>query len=144
MLVELPGFRKVSGGNGIANDPIDSGKILAEGLEDASSTGAQRDSRIPRTTYAEIFGPTTGDLVRLGDTELWIKVEKDFAFYGDESKFGDGKVVRDGMGQATGRLREDCLDTVIINALIVDYTGIYKVCLSSLESVIDQPGRYWD
>ena len=81
---------------------------------------------ISRNTYAEIYGPTTGDKVRLGDTSLVLEVEKDFAVYGDECKFGGGKTIRDGMGQAAGVSQADALDCVITNALIVDYTGIYK------------------
>ncbi|MCZ6632492.1 MAG: urease subunit alpha [bacterium] len=81
---------------------------------------------IGRQAYAEIYGPTTGDQVRLGDTDLIIEVEKDHTLYGEECKFGGGKVLRDGMGQATGISQEDALDLVITNALIVDYTGIYK------------------
>src|SRR6202165_3164842 len=76
--------------------------------------------------YAALFGPTTGDRVRLGDTELTAEVERDHAVYGDECKFGGGKVLRDGMGQATGVSDKDALDCVITNALIVDYTGIVK------------------
>jgi urease subunit alpha len=82
--------------------------------------------RIPRHTYADIYGPTTGDRVRLGDTGLVLQVEKDFAVYGDECKFGGGKVLREGMGQAAGVAQADALDLVITNALVVDYTGIYK------------------
>ncbi|MBV8782092.1 MAG: urease subunit alpha [Phycisphaerae bacterium] len=81
---------------------------------------------IPRSTYADIYGPTTGDRVRLGDTSLILEVEKDFAVYGDECKFGGGKTVREGMGQAAGVGDADALDCVITNTLIVDYTGIYK------------------
>ena len=79
-----------------------------------------------RSHYAEIYGPTTGDRVRLGDTNLIAEVEKDFTVYGDECKFGGGKVLRDGMGQASGVRQADALDCVITNALIVDWTGIYK------------------
>src|SRR3984885_385660 len=82
--------------------------------------------KIKRSTYADIYGPTTGDKVRLGDTSLILQVEKDFAVYGDECKFGGGKTIREGMGQATGVGDKDALDCVITNALIVDYTGIYK------------------
>jgi urease subunit alpha len=82
--------------------------------------------RISRSTYADIYGPTTGDKVRLGDTSLVLQVERDFAVYGDECKFGGGKTIREGMGQATGIGDKDALDCVITNALIVDYTGIYK------------------
>lgn len=80
---------------------------------------------INRQAYAEMYGPTVGDKVRLGDTALFIKVEKDFTTYGDEVKFGGGKVIRDGMGQSQ-RTREFCADTVITNALILDYWGIVK------------------
>ncbi len=82
-------------------------------------------TRIPRKIYTDMFGPTTGDRVRLADTELWIKVEKDFTSYGDEVKFGGGKVIRDGMGQSQVSVN-DSVDTVITNALIVDYWGIVK------------------
>jgi len=80
---------------------------------------------INRQAYAEMFGPTTGDRVRLGDTELFIEVEKDYTTYGDEVKFGGGKVIRDGMGQSQ-RCAAEVVDTVITNALIVDHWGIVK------------------
>ncbi|MCS5571840.1 MAG: urease subunit alpha [Pseudomonadales bacterium] len=80
---------------------------------------------ISRKAYTDMFGPTTGDKVRLADTELWIKVEKDFTTYGDEVKFGGGKVIRDGMGQSQVG-DADSVDTVITNALIVEYWGIVK------------------
>src|SRR5258706_4816778 len=83
-------------------------------------------SRISRAAYADIYGPTTGDKVRLGDTDLVLEVEHDFAVYGDECKFGGGKTIREGMGQATGIGDAAALDCVITNALIIDYTGIYK------------------
>lgn len=79
-----------------------------------------------RADYAGMFGPTTGDLVRLGATDLWIRVEKDLAVYGEECKFGGGKTLREGMGQASNRPDTEVLDTVITNALIVDHSGIYK------------------
>jgi urease subunit alpha len=82
-------------------------------------------TRISRQAYAEMFGPTTGDRVRLADTELWIEVERDFTTYGEEVKFGGGKVIRDGMGQSQ-RVSADVADTVITNALIVDHWGIVK------------------
>jgi urease subunit alpha len=80
---------------------------------------------IDRVSYAQMFGPTTGDRVRLGDTALWIEVEKDYTCYGDEVKFGGGKVIRDGMGQSQVADR-DSMDLVITNALILDYWGIVK------------------
>lgn len=82
--------------------------------------------KIKRSHYAEMFGPTTGDKMRLGDTALILEVERDHTVYGDECKFGGGKVIREGMGQAAGVGDRDALDCVITNALVVDYTGIYK------------------
>ncbi len=82
--------------------------------------------RIAKTAYADMYGPTTGDKVRLGDTSLILQVEKDLTHYGDECKFGGGKVLREGMGQATNVPDAEALDLLITNALIVDYTGIYK------------------
>jgi urease subunit alpha len=81
--------------------------------------------RISRRAYAEMFGPTVGDRVRLADTDLIAQVEKDFTIYGEEVKFGGGKVIRDGMGQSQ-RMSKDCVDTVITNALIIDHWGIVK------------------
>jgi urease subunit alpha len=82
-------------------------------------------SKISRQAYAEMFGPTVGDRVRLADTGLFIEVEKDFTTYGEEVKFGGGKVIRDGMGQSQ-RNYKDVMDTVITNAVIVDHWGIVK------------------
>ncbi|SMF33061.1 urease subunit alpha [Pseudogulbenkiania subflava] len=85
--------------------------------------------KISRQAYAEMFGPTVGDKVRLADTELWATVEQDYTVYGEEVKFGGGKVIRDGMGQGQ-RLAEDVADTVITNALILDHWGIVKADLA--------------
>ena len=82
-------------------------------------------AKISRRAYAEMFGPTVGDRVRLADTELWIEVEKDYTIYGEEVKFGGGKVIRDGMGQGQ-RLSFEVADTVITNALILDHWGVVK------------------
>ena len=82
-------------------------------------------SKISRNAYAEMFGPTTGDRIRLADTELFIEIEHDYATYGEEVKFGGGKVIRDGMGQSQ-RNHRDVMDTVITNAVIVDHWGIVK------------------
>lgn len=81
--------------------------------------------KISRQAYAEMFGPTVGDKVRLADSELWIEVEHDYTTYGEEVKFGGGKVIRDGMGQSQ-RLAAEVMDTVITNALILDHWGIVK------------------
>ena len=83
-------------------------------------------TRISRAAYADMYGPTTGDRVRLADTELFIEVERDLTSYGEEVKFGGGKVIRDGMGQSQASRAEGAVDTVITNALIVDWTGIFK------------------
>ncbi|HMC35458.1 MAG TPA: urease subunit alpha, partial [Myxococcales bacterium] len=82
--------------------------------------------RIERRHYADLYGPTAGDRVRLGDTALIAEVERDLTSYGDECKFGGGKVLRDGQGQKAGATDAEALDCVITNALILDWTGIYK------------------
>jgi urease subunit alpha len=95
---------------------------------------------ISRQAYAEMFGPTTGDRLRLADTDLWIEVEKDFTVYGEEVKFGGGKVIRDGMGQ--GQLcAKDVADTVITNALIIDHWGIVKADIGIKNGHISAIGK---
>ena len=96
--------------------------------------------KIGRQAYAEMFGPTTGDRVRLADTELWIEVEKDYTHYGEEVKFGGGKVIRDGMGQSQ-RTSKDCPDTVITNAVIIDYWGIVKADIGIKNGRISAIGK---
>ncbi|MGH1449347.1 MAG: urease subunit alpha [Pseudomonadaceae bacterium] len=95
---------------------------------------------ISRQAYAEMYGPTTGDRVRLGDTELWISVEKDLTTYGEEVKFGGGKVIRDGMGQSQ-RGRADTPDTVITNALVLDWWGIIKADVAIRDGNILRLGK---
>ena len=97
--------------------------------------------KMKRSHYADMFGPTTGDKVRLGDTSLILEVEKDFTVYGDECKFGGGKVIREGMGQAAGVSDKDALDCVITNALVVDYTGIYKADIGIKNGLISGIGK---
>jgi urease subunit alpha len=87
-----------------------------------------------------MFGPTTGDRVRLADTELTVEVEKDFTVYGEEVKFGGGKVIRDGMGQSQ-RISGDCADTVITNALVIDWWGIVKCDIAIKEGRIAGLGK---
>src|SRR6188768_3313195 len=98
-------------------------------------------ARISRATYADMYGPTTGDRVRLADTDLIIEVEKDFTTYGEEVKFGGGKVIRDGMGQSQKTRAEGAVDTVITNALIVDHTGIYKADIGLRDGRIHAIGK---
>jgi urease subunit alpha len=98
-------------------------------------------AKITRAAYAQMFGPTTGDRVRLADTELFIEVEKDFTVYGEEVKFGGGKVIRDGMGQSQATRVEGAVDTVITNALILDWTGIYKADIGLKDGRIASIGK---
>jgi urease subunit alpha len=95
---------------------------------------------ISRQAYAEMYGPTTGDRVRLGDTELWVQVEKDHTVYGDEVKFGGGKVIRDGMGQCQ-RPSAEVVDVVITNALILDHWGIVKADIGIKDGRIAAVGK---
>ena len=97
--------------------------------------------KLTRTAYAEIYGPTTGDRIRLADTALIVEVEKDYTVYGDECKFGGGKVLRDGMGQAVGVPEAEALDTVITNALVIDYTGVYKADVGLKDGLIAGVGK---
>ena len=136
-LVEIGGAKVIRGGNGLASGAVDPAHTteITENLQRAGFSHAPEPAadaallepfRMDRVAYAIMFGPTVGDLVRLGSTDLWVQVENDFTVYGDECKFGGGKTLREGMGQATGRSDADTLDMVITNALVVDYTGIYK------------------
>lgn len=135
-LVDISGKRRVVSGNRLV-DGVASPERLDEVMKrvEARNFGHRKSEEkvagqpfvISREHYADLFGPTTGDKVRLGDTDLWAQVEKDFTRYGDECKFGGGKVLREGMGQATGVAAADSLDVVITNALIIDAkAGIIK------------------
>jgi len=100
--------------------------------------------KIPRRTYADLYGPTTGDRVRLADTELIVEIERDYAVYGDEITFGGGKVIRDGMGQSSTATRETqhgALDLVITNALIIDHWGIVKADIGIRDGRIVKIGK---
>lgn len=104
-------------------------------------TSGYEGLEVRRPLYARMYGPTTGDVVRLGDTNLFVRVENDLTVYGDECKFGGGKVLREGQGQATGVPTIDQLDTVITNALIVDHTGIYKADIGIKNGLISGIGK---
>src|SRR6202051_4725993 len=97
--------------------------------------------RMKRGAYAQMFGPTVGDKVRLADTDLIIEVEKDFTTYGEEVKFGGGKVIRDGMGQSQRSRAEGAVDTVITNALILDHWGIVKADIGLRDGRIAAIGK---
>ena len=95
-----------------------------------------------RDNYVGLYGPTTGDSVRLGDTELFATVEKDYTIYGEEATFGGGKVIRDGMGQNSRHVRGDNVpDLVITNVLVIDYTGVYKADVAVRDGYISQIGK---
>ena len=96
---------------------------------------------IARRTYAQMYGPTVGDRVRLADTELFIEIERDFTIYGDEVKFGGGKVLRDGMGQAPHVGAAEAPDVLITNALIVDHWGIVKADIGIKDGLIVAIGK---
>ncbi|CAO3618864.1 unnamed protein product [Cunninghamella blakesleeana] len=152
-LVEIGGKKVISGGNGLATGPIDFAKLPLI-ISTLSMQGFLHDSNTPllpaapaytidRESYIDHFGPTTGDLVRLGNTNLWARVEKDYTHYGDECKFGGGKVLREGMGQTTNTaaFEDQVLDLVITNALIIDYTGIYKADIGIKKGIIVGIGK---
>ncbi|MEJ6404540.1 urease subunit alpha [Yoonia sp. 2307UL14-13] len=98
-------------------------------------------ANLSRASYAAMYGPTTGDKVRLADTDLIIEVERDLTTYGEEVKFGGGKVIRDGMGQSQVTRADGAVDTVITNALIVDHSGIYKADVALKDGLIHAIGK---
>lgn len=151
-LVEIGGRKCISGGNNIASGPVDisrlgeiQNRIRERGFghkkNDKTDTSDIEPCFLSREAYSAMFGPTVGDLVRLGSTELWVKVERDYTVYGDECKFGGGKTLREGMGQASGRRDSQTLDTVITNALIIDWTGIIKADIGIKNSLIVGIGK---
>ncbi|KAF1811342.1 urease [Eremomyces bilateralis CBS 781.70] len=148
-LVEIGGNRIIRGGNNIASGCVDDVAVKAHieenirkgGFLHAPDPTADESlvfemATMEREAYVTMFGPTTGDLVRLGATDLWIRVEKDFGRFGEECSFGGGKTIREGMGQASGRSDHETLDTVITNALILDWTGIYKADIGIKHGII--------
>lgn len=151
-LVQIAGRQNIEGGNGMATGHIHDDSV-AEGMMRKLQAGGflhvdqpDADQRLDpytldRDAYITMFGPTVGDKVKLGSTDLWITVEKDLTTYGDECTFGGGKTIRDGMGQAVGWPAEQCLDTVVINALILDYTGIYKADIGIKDGLISGIGK---
>ncbi|KAK6820915.1 Urease [Apiospora arundinis] len=153
-LVEIGGNRVIRGGNHLATGKVDLARAddIISKLQQAGFAHAPEEPvgdmtaqieacTLDRSAYMTMFGPTTGDLVKLGSTDLWIKVEKDLAVHGDECKFGGGKTLREGMGQATGRSDAETLDLVVTNALIVDYTGIYKADIGVKDGIIVGIGK---
>ncbi|KAJ5543455.1 Urease beta subunit [Penicillium sp. DV-2018c] len=151
-LVEIGGNRIIRGGNWLANGPVDMSRAdeivtklqmagFAHVPEPQADSALVTGFTMEREAYSRMFGPTTGDRVRLGLTDLWIEVEKDLTNYGDECAFGGGKTLREGMGQASGRSHTECVDTVITNALIIDWTGIYKADIGIKDGIIVGIGK---
>jgi len=137
-LVAIGGHHVIHGGSSIAPGVVDlsMADAILKKIKDAGFMHTSESSPSPskklesfkmsRADYESMYGPTVGDTVRLSTTDLWVKVESDLTVYGDECTFGGGKTLRDGIGQASGRSDEECLDLVITSALIIDWTGIYK------------------
>ncbi|EGX95442.1 urease [Cordyceps militaris CM01] len=162
-LVEIAGHQVIRGGNGLATGGVERWRVdaiverlqkagyahapepevngVVAGRRRAAAARVPRPYRMDRTAYTVMFGPTTGDRVRLSSTDLWVKVERDYTTYGDECKFGGGKTLREGMGQASGRPDADSLDLVITNALIIDYTGIVKADIGVKNGIIVGIGK---
>jgi len=158
-LVNIGGRRLIFGGNNLASGFVESPGVLSKEMQDKiDALGFCNDSstdpvtgaehvKVKRETYQNTFGATLGDCVRLGDTSLVIVIEKDLCaglngeHYGDEVKFGGGKVLRDGMGQSSTAASEDAADTVITNVVIVDYTGICKADVSIKDGKIYGIGK---
>ncbi|CAA2968669.1 urease isoform X1 [Olea europaea subsp. europaea] len=157
-LVRIGGKQVIRGGNGIVDGSVDDAKIIsvmeavhkggfgvaeenASCREGVIEEGSDLSYVLSRETYANMYGPTTGDKIRLGDTDLLAEIERDFAVYGDECVFGGGKVLRDGSGQCCAYPSCDCLDTVITNAVIIDYTGIFKADIGIKNGLITSLGK---
>ncbi|KAF2174911.1 urease [Zopfia rhizophila CBS 207.26] len=152
-LVQISGNKVIKGGNNLASGFIEDITIAESIVEKLKAGGFLHEPEsigdaahidictMERQAYISMFGPTTGDLVRLGATDLWIEVEKDFTKYGDECSFGGGKTLREGMGQAGGRSDKESLDTVITNALVIDWTGIYKADIGIKDGIIVGIGK---
>ena len=118
-----------------------SGQVMGPAGPDRTGPGAADAARIPRAAYAAMYGPTVGDRLRLADTELFITVERDLTIHGEEVKFGGGKVIRDGMGQGQASRAAGAVDTVITNAVIVDWSGILKADIGLRDGRIAAIGK---
>ncbi|RKP08933.1 urease [Thamnocephalis sphaerospora] len=160
-VVELGGGQVICGGNTLANGPVceetraqvcevmqlqqfghrEESETMQEDDDDDDDKADPPAATIDRRVYADMFGPTVGDRVRLGDTFLWLEIEHDYTVYGDECKFGGGKVLRDGMGQTASSCDTDTLDLVITNAIIVDHHGIVKADIGIKDGYIKGIGK---
>ncbi|KAI8648169.1 Urease [Fusarium keratoplasticum] len=151
-LVQIGGSKIIQGGSSYAKGPVtptNAQKILQKlqqagyrhSLEEPKEQEVIKPCSIDRAKYASAYGPTTGDLVRLGSTDLWVKIEKDYTVYGDECTLGCGKTIRDGMGAASGCADAECLDLAIINAIVIDWTGIFKADIGVKDGAIVGIGK---
>ncbi|KAI0370338.1 urease [Pilatotrama ljubarskyi] len=150
-LCAIAGAKIITGGNRLATGVVDLSRtdeivrnLVQRGFGHVPEPGAlevHEDMDIGRDAYVAMYGPTVGDRVRLGDTALWVEVERDETVYGDEVKFGGGKTIREGMGQATNRPAAETLDLVITNALIIDWSGIYKADIGIKNGAIAGIGK---
>ena len=120
---------------------LDFFRVFSRAVSPPMPSNTLPPTSLPRAHYAEMFGPTTGDRIRLADTELIIEVEKDFTTYGEEVKFGGGKVIRDGMGQAQTTRARGAVDTVITNAVILDHWGIVKADVGLKDGLVAAIGK---
>ncbi|KAK8861375.1 urease [Kwoniella newhampshirensis] len=150
-MVEVGGEKLLYGGSGLGSGPFHESlrETKVKDLVEKGGFGHKKQDKVEdapvvemdREVYASMFGPTTGDKVQLADMNLWIEVEKDYTVYGDECKFGGGKVLRDGQGQASDRSDAEVLDLVITNALIIDWSGIYKADIGVKDGKIAGIGK---
>ncbi|KAF8626082.1 hypothetical protein AX15_005091 [Amanita polypyramis BW_CC] len=152
ILVSIAGKKKITGGNNFAPRVLElermgilkmSPQECFAYVPEPGALEVLKDTMVSRESYISMFGPTVGDRVRLGDTSLWVEVEWDATTYGDEVKFGGGKTIREGMGQTTSLSPEDenALDLVITNALVIDWSGVYKADIGIKKGLIHGIGK---
>lgn len=152
-LTQISGLKTIVGGSSVATGTIDKShtnavlrRLKEEGFlhtpEDPPvDHGEIKAFTMDRMAYAIMYGPTVGDTVRLGSTNLRIQVEKDYTAHGDECTFGGGKTLRDGIGQAAGRADDECADLIIVNALVLDWSGIFKADIGVKDGMIVGIGK---
>lgn len=152
-LTQISGLKTIVGGSSVATGTIDTShtnavlrRLKEEGFlhtpeDPPCHYGEIKAYTMDRMAYAMMYGPTVGDTVRLGSTNLRIQVEKDYTAHGDECTFGGGKTLRDGIGQAAGRADDECADLIIVNALVLDWSGIFKADIGVKDGVIVGIGK---
>ena len=152
-LTQISGLKTIKGGSSVATGTIDMShtntvlrRLQEEGFlhtpeDPPSDRSVIRPYTMDRMSYAVMYGPTVGDTIRLGMTDLWVQVEKDYTAHGDECTFGGGKTLRDGIGQAAGRADDECADLIIVNALVIDWSGIFKADIGIKDGTIVGIGK---